>query len=186
VTGTPGTGKTTISKKLSKNKNWRHIELSKFAKEMNCIIEYDGQRKTEIVNMESLKKILLNELINIETSVIIDSHYSHELFNDNEVSIVIVLRKAPWKLRKVLEMRGYSQEKIWENIEAEIMGVILHEVKGKFIHEKIFEIDISQKSSNETILEIQGIIEGKRDKIDSIDWLNCTKTLRLLEKKTCI
>lgn len=165
---------------------WKHIELNLYARENNCVIGKDIQRNTEIVNMKSLKKILQKELKNIETSVVIDGHYSHELFSDNEVSNVFVLRKAPWELQRVLEMREYGQEKIWENIEAEIMGIIMQEAQENYVKEKLFEIDVTQKTSQRIVLEIQDIIEGKSIIFNSIDWMNCTKTLLLLEKRPCI
>lgn len=165
---------------------WKHIELNLYARENNCVIGKDIQRNTEIVNMKSLKKTLQKELKNIETSVVIDGHYSHELFSDNEVSNVFVLRKAPWELQRVLEMREYGQEKIWENIEAEIMGIIMQEAQENYVKEKLFEIDVTQKTSQRIVLEIQDIIEGKPIIFNSIDWMNCTKTLLLLEKRPCI
>jgi adenylate kinase len=164
---------------------WKHIDLGLYAKEKKCIIERDIQRNTEIVNMKSLKKTIQKELKNIETSVVIDGHYSHELFNDNEVSYVFVLRKAPWELQKVLKLRKYAKEKILENIEAEILGIVMQEAKEKFIKEKLFEIDGTQKTSERIVLEIQDIIDGKTTNSYSIDWMNCAKTLLLLEKNSC-
>jgi adenylate kinase len=150
-----------------------------------CIIERDNQRNSEIVNMKSLKKTLKKELKNIGTSVIIDGHYSHELFNDSEVGYVFVLRKAPWELQKVLKLRKYAKEKILENIEAEILGIIIQEAKEKFIKEKLFEIDGTQKTSERIALEIQNIIDGKTTNSYSIDWMTCKKTLLLLERNSC-
>jgi adenylate kinase len=163
----------------------KYIDLGLFAKKKKCILERDNQRNSEIVNMKSLKKTIQKELKNIGTSVIIDGHYSHELLNDSEVDYVFVLRKAPWELQKVLKLRKYAKKKILENIEAEILGIIMQEAKEKFIKEKLFEIDGTQKTSERIALEIQDIIDGKTTNSHSIDWMTCKKTLLLLERNSC-
>ena len=55
VTGTPGTGKTTVSTILSEKLGARNIELSKFAIENGYVIEDDVERDTKVVDMEALE-----------------------------------------------------------------------------------------------------------------------------------
>jgi adenylate kinase len=163
----------------------KHIELSLYAQEKNYIIKKDIQRDTKIVNMEPLRKALKKELKKLEFSVVVEGHYCHDLFNDDEVSYVFVLRKAPWELGRVLQRRKYIHEKIWENLEAEIMGIIMQEAQEKFVQEKLYEIDTTQKTPEKIALEIQEIIEGEPTSFNPIDWITCPETLQLLMKRTC-
>ncbi|TRO50664.1 AAA family ATPase, partial [Candidatus Bathyarchaeota archaeon] len=78
ITGTPGTGKTTISKILSDKLGARHIELSLYAKENGCIIEDDPERDTKVVDMDALEEAL-EGLAETDIPLVIDGHYSHEL-----------------------------------------------------------------------------------------------------------
>ena len=46
ITGTPCTGKTEVSKKLSKRLGWRLISVNDLAKELNAYLGEDKKRKT--------------------------------------------------------------------------------------------------------------------------------------------
>lgn len=145
ITGTPGTGKTHLSSLLGKNV----IHLNDFSRENGCTKGYDKKRKSRIVDIDCLK----NKLRGIN-DVIIEGHYSHFLNCD----IVIVLRTSPKILRKRLEERNYSKEKIRENLEAEAIGLITSEALEKC--KNVYEIDTSV--IDEKILEkIEKILKGE-------------------------
>ena len=48
ISGTPGTGKTTIAKKLAKKLNLRYIDVNKIIKLHNLAESYDKKRKTRV------------------------------------------------------------------------------------------------------------------------------------------
>ena len=55
---------------------------------------------------------------------ILEGHFSHEFDN---IDKIIVLRCDPKVLVKRLSERGYSKEKVRENLEAEAIGTIYSE-----------------------------------------------------------
>ena len=135
--------------------------------------------------MVTLRKALNKEMKGSETPFIIDGHYSHDLYYEKEVSCVFVLRKAPWELQKVLQERLYSSKKVWENIEAEIMGVIAEEARENFSIEVLQEVNTTGKEEEESAVEMQNIIEGESVSFKPIDWITFPQTLQVLVNRTC-
>ena len=185
VTGTPGTGKTTVSAILSERLNARHIELSHFAIENGYVIEDDVERDTKVVDMEALGSAIREIIEKSPSPVIVDGHYAHELVDGSLITRLLVLRKQPWDLKGVLEARHYSEEKVWENLEAEIMGVITGEALELIPGSKIFEIDTSNQTPIETIDQINEIIEGGASSKPIIDWVTYPETVELLLSRPC-
>ena len=126
ITGTPGTGKTTVSRILSNKLEAHHIKLSSYSKENGYILEEDEERDTSIVDMDALGVAIQKEITG-KKIVILDGHFGQDLLDPDDVERVFILRKQPWDLKTVLYQREYSSEKVWENLEAEIMGVITHD-----------------------------------------------------------
>ncbi len=185
VTGTPGTGKTTVSTILSKKLGASHIELSRFSIENGYVVEDDVERDTKVVDMEALGSAVMGIIQESSSPVIVDGHYAHDLVDEALISYLFVLRKRPWDLKEVLETRQYGSEKVWENLEAEIMGVITGEALELF-PSKVIEIDTSDRTPDETAEQINAIIDGGTiSEKPIIDWVTYPETLRLLLSRPC-
>lgn len=129
LTGTPGVGKTATAKDLSAVLHMTHINISEVAKEMGAVTEENGN--TSIVDTDILRQKMENM-----DNIIIDSHFS-ELF---KVDLVFVLRCEPKILYERLKERGYSEKKIKENVEAEILDYCLMSALKHHDAETVFEI----------------------------------------------
>ncbi|HET8686340.1 MAG TPA: adenylate kinase family protein [Methanosarcina sp.] len=175
LTGTPGTGKTSVSKFLEGKRHWKVIHLNDLIKEKHLYTEIDEKRDAVIADMELVKQCLAEIINGREYEVIIlESHLAHYI-----ADIVIILRAYPPELKMRLKARGYSEEKIRENIEAEALDVIL--VEAFEWCEKVFEIDTTGKSIEETGQDIEKIIDhilsGNEEELSeykpgSIDWID--------------
>ena len=186
VTGSPGTGKTTVSTILSERLGARHIELSRFSIENGYVIEDDVERDTKVVDMGALGSAVKDIIDKSVSPVIIDGHYAHELIEEPVISFLFVLRKRPWDLKSVLEARQYSSDKVWENLESEIMGVITGDALELIPSSKVIEVDISDQSPQETVNQIHRMIEGGAALGNPIiDWVAHPETLRLLLSRPC-
>ncbi len=143
ITGTPGTGKTTVAERFSDR--YRVYSVKDLALESSC-----GEREGDelIVDVECLK-----EKIDCE-DCIIEGHLSHLLNPD----LIIVLRCHPDRLRERLKPRGYSEEKLMENIEAEAIDVILEEAleTGR----PVYEIDTTDMDIEDVVGAVERIING--------------------------
>ena len=170
ITGTPGTGKTSVSKIL-RNKTYSVIDLNALAKEKQFIFKKDVKRDSDIIDVEKLNDFVLSQFTSDDT-IFIEGHLSHLL---DCIDNVIILRMHPSKLRKNLESRKWSEEKINENLQAEIIDVILIETIEKFDPKNIFEIDTTDKKISEVADIIVEIHQNKfknikNYKIGQIDW----------------
>ena len=127
VTGTPGVGKTFLAKKLAKKLRLKYIDVNKVVKDYKLSIGYDKKRKSMIVDAEKLSKLLV-KIIKKNKKVIIDGHLSHYLPR-TYVDLCIVVKCDLKTLKTRLKKRGYSKEKIRENLDAEIFEICLQEAK---------------------------------------------------------
>jgi adenylate kinase len=175
LTGTPGTGKTSVSKFLERKRHWKVIHLNELIKKEHLYTEIDEKRDAVIADMELVRQRLAKIISGRENEVIIlESHLAHYI-----ADTVIILRVYPPELERRLKARGYSEEKIRENIEAEALDVIL--VEAFEWCEKVFEIDTTGKSIEETGQDIEKIIDhilsGNEEELleykpGSIDWID--------------
>jgi adenylate kinase len=126
VTGTPGTGKTTVAKWLAKKTGYFYFDVNTFIKDSKCYEYYDRKDKSYVVDEMKLQKALLTKLGSLQSSCIIDSHLS-QILPPTSVKLCIVTRTTLPVLAKRLRKRNYSAKKIHDNLEAEIFETCLSE-----------------------------------------------------------
>jgi adenylate kinase len=165
LTGTPGVGKTYIAKKVSKKLGWKHVEMGKIIQRKKLYSSYDRKMKSYVVDMKKFKAYFKN----FEVDVVLDSHMSHEL-PKSLIDKVIVLRCEPKVLEKRLKLRKYSKEKIKQNFESELIGLISWEARRK--HKNVVDVDCT-KGKEKSVKKVISIIKGKTKKADQVDW--CAK-----------
>lgn len=146
ISGTPGTGKTTLSKKLSNKLNFYYADVNKIISKYKLSEGYDKKRKTKIIDVNKLNKALIKEINNLKLSkkyngIIIDSHLSHYL-PKKQADFCIVTKCDIKDLNKRLKKKKFHESKIKENIEAEIFDICLNEAKK--IKHKIIVVDTTK------------------------------------------
>jgi adenylate kinase len=165
LSGTPGVGKTYVAKKIFKTLGWEHIELGKIIKQKKLYSKYDKKMKSYVVDMKKFKAYFAK----LKGDIILDGHLSHEL-SKNLVDKVIVLRCEPKVLEKRLKSRKYSKEKIKQNFEAELIGLISWEARQK--HKTVIDVDCT-KGKVKCVKKVIFAIRSKSKKANVIDW--CAK-----------
>jgi adenylate kinase len=163
LSGTPGTGKTTVGRILSEQGH-HVLELSDFIKEHRLEGRRDRKRRTREVDVDVLDKALASQIRDEE--VILVGHLAHLLSAD----LVIVLRCRPSLLRERLLARGYSDEKARENMEAEGCDVILVEAVETGL--TVLEVDTTSSTPEQVAEALNEILAGEREKyaVGNIDW----------------
>jgi adenylate kinase len=173
ITGTPGTGKTSVCKAL------RHefIDLNSVIEEKGFYTGIDNKRACFIADLDKLKKYVKNKEKEKKGVLLIESHLAHFLNPD----VAIELRANPFLLAERLKQRGFSAQKIKENVEAEMLDIILAEAVQRC--RVVYEVDTSGKRIEEVASLVRAIIvaetscESRRKetlrnmhKPGSVDW----------------
>ncbi|MGD0818939.1 MAG: adenylate kinase family protein [Methanomassiliicoccales archaeon] len=163
LTGTPGTGKSTVAKILM-SRGLKVAELGELAKERKLLEKFDRKRGTYEVDIDKLD-LAVGEMDDDQTTVLV-GHLSHLVNSD----IVIVLRCRPSVLAARLKARGYRECKVAENAEAEALDVIL--VESAETGREVYEVDTTNISPEETADAVMSILAGEKEKyaIGNIDW----------------
>ncbi len=169
ITGTPGTGKTTNGRKLAQRLGIPYINVTTLINSHPEFVDsYEG--KVRIIKPE-IKEWLEK---NLPKDYVIDSHLIEYM---PKVDVIVILRCEPNELYKRLKERNYSQNKIKDNIEVEILDYFTQKTKKK----KVIEIDTSQKESEDVVEEILRRIEESNWNKGAIKW-DKRKYLELVSK----
>ena len=164
ITGTPGVGKTSVCRALG-------IEFI----DLNSLIAAKGfytgvDNGSLIADLDKIEEY-------VKRAELIESHLAHLLKPD----VAIVLRANPLLLADRLIQKGFSAQKIAENVEAETLDVIL--IEAVELCEIVYELDTSVKSIEEVASQVREIIDvetagesGRKEalrasyKPGSVDW----------------
>jgi adenylate kinase len=159
LTGTPGTGKTTVAGLLP----YKVIDINALVKGgMN--FGKDPERGCLEADMDALANHLAK--LDPDETLILEGHFSHHFADWS-----IVLRLDPVILKLRLEARGYSAPKIKENLEAEALDVIL--VEAVELCARVDEIDTTEKSPQEVAELAARIIQGRLElPPGQVNWLD--------------
>jgi len=170
ISGTPCTGKTTISEKLSEKLNWELVKINDLAISNNLVLGIDEDKGYKIIDVDALNDLLL-KIISEHDNLIVEGHLSHLCSGADKL---IVLRCRPEILKERLALRNYSLSKINENLEAEAMGVCSAESLDIYDN-NVYELDVSDLAIGEAVSILMDVINGQKDlsfgEIDFMDWL---------------
>lgn len=136
VTGTPGTGKTLISKELGKLFKSKVINEKDFAlsNKIGCFNdENELEIPIDLIQKKANTFLLKNKNIIFEGHVLCEAKLN--------VDLVVVLKVNPEELEVRLEGRRYSPDKIMDNVFCEGIDYCLKHVKKNYSKNKIIVIN---------------------------------------------
>lgn len=155
LTGTPGTGKTSVAEKL----DYDVLDLTRFVKERDL-----GARGEEFrVDIQEMNEEL-GQYLEDRDDVVIEGHLSHHFPAD----LCIVLRTEPSELEKRLRERDYDEKKVRDNVESERIDLVLQEAVSE--QENILEVDTTGRDAEDVAEEIEERIEKKDYGYGEVDW----------------
>lgn len=172
ITGTPGVGKTLISRILSSRINSRLISLGELIREEKLYIGVNKERDTLIADLKRVFKRVEEIISASDSDIIIEGHLAPHVVPPESVTMAFVLRRSPEELKRILESRSYSERKIAENLAAEILDVCLYDAVNRFGANRVCEIDVTSRDAEDVVQEIIDILDGRRErKVGIVDWL---------------
>jgi adenylate kinase len=152
ISGTPGTGKTTICSIL-KERGYHVVSLGEILMSSGRF-DIDEASGELLVDVDEVREMLSSEFLDPENDIIVDGHLSYLAPWD----LCIVLRLHPEGIRSRLEKRDYGKEKVQENVEAEMVSSVLMEgMDERKRREKgmLIELDCTGKGQDELTNEIE-------------------------------
>ncbi len=174
ISGTPGVGKTAVARKLADRLGATYVNLSELAVSTGAYQYFDESRGTYVVDEGKLGEVVSNLIRGEEGYVVVDSHYG-EIVDPELVEKIFVLRMKPSVLAERLRARGWSDSKVAENVESELLGVCTGNAIERHGQEKVCEIDVTSLSVDEAVEEILKILEGVMECSVGVDWLELSE-----------
>lgn len=150
ITGTPGSGKSTLIKRLIKcageDTNMVSINVAALVKsDPQLQHAFDDEMDAFVMDTKAVRR-RLTDLISTANSkhIIIETH-TPSVLPRRLVDRCVVLRCDTSTIYDRLTERGYSDEKRRENVECEIMQVVLEEAVETVGQKKVKEFDNNDK-----------------------------------------
>jgi adenylate kinase len=172
IIGTPGVGKSSVSRLLASRIGARLISLGDLVRKEGLITGEDVERETSIVNLEKVSESVEKKITSSVRDVIVEGHYAMDVVSPKKVHLAFVLRRDPQELRDILEERNYREEKVRENLAAEILDVCLYDAVDRLGVDKVCEVDVTSKKVGDAVEEILLILNGRKEcKVGLVDWL---------------
>lgn len=158
LTGTPGTGKTSVAKILA-DRGHSIATVEEIAAKHDALETVEGEKEIDTVKLSAA-------VFEPHETVIVVGHLAHYIPN----TVCIILRCHPNRMKQRLSSRNYSKEKVLENMEAEAIDIILTEALEAW--DNVFEIDTSDLAPELVADAIEKIINGNADEYSpgKIDW----------------
>lgn len=183
ISGTPCTGKTTVSKVLCDKLNVKNevklIHVNDLVDlDNNLVLGFDDIKDYKEIDLDLLdedfnkeRELFLNKKTNKPKIIIFEGHLTHFCSNPTKV---IILRVNPSILKERLNKREYKDSKIHENLEAESLDVC--GVESYDYHPfDTCEIDATDLSIDEVADKIISIMNGELaspvGSINFMDWI---------------
>lgn len=164
ITGTPGTGKTSLSSLLAAElEGFQHIEVGQVVKENRFYSEFDEQLNTHIIEEEDEDRLLdyLEPILVKGGNHIVDYH-SSELFPERWFHLVVVLHTSTNVLFERLTSRKYSEAKRGENMDAEIQCVCEEEAR------EAYKEGILLVRENDTLEQMAATVDEIRERVEAL------------------
>jgi adenylate kinase len=173
LTGTPGTGKTTVSELVADRIEIEVVHLNDAIREAGLFSERDAERDSLVADIDAVESWLAESRTTPEDEAdhLVESHLAHLL----DVDRVIVLRCHPESLKPRLRERGEPEASVAENAESEALDTILATAVDRHGQGSVWEIDTTHRApeaiADDAAAAIRGDTEPRAGVVDFIDYL---------------
>lgn len=159
ITGTPGTGKSTVAPLVANDLGHELVDLNAFIEEHDLSDGYDEERNSAMVDPAVLNEALDTALSPGEDYVI-EGHLAHHV---NDADMIVVLRASPDELTERLQQKQWDDDKIEENVMAERIDSILQEAANEY-PDDTFEVDTTDRAPDTVAEEIVYLVQNPEER----------------------
>jgi adenylate kinase len=170
VTGTPGTGKTTIAQSLAHQLHADYLSLNKLVIAEKFLSGVDRRRGTRVVDLKKTRVWLRKLLRRSKHVIIVDTHIP-DAVPRTHLRKVIVLRCHPSVLERRLRRKRWRAIKIRENILAEVLDSCFVIASDYYGADKVFQLDTSRTSVSKSVKRCKALVEEQTSSRDRFDWI---------------
>ncbi|VVC01865.1 Putative adenylate kinase [uncultured archaeon] len=150
LTGTPGTGKTSMAIAWCKKNGWKYLSLNDIVEKKKLYSRIDKKDGAKIVKLGALEREANKEIARSSSPVLVEGHLGCEL--KLSVDRVLVLRLEPKELVRRLHKRSYSASKLQENKMVELLDYCTVRSIDVYGARAVYEMDVSDKSKKGNLL----------------------------------
>lgn len=152
LTGTPGTGKTTVADLVETD--LAVVHLNDVIREEDLSTGRDAERDSLVADLDALRERFADR-----EDVVFESHLAHHL----PVDRVVVLRCHPDELTERLQGRGWTGEKVAENVESERLDLLLSEAVAEHGLDRVYELDTTGRPPEAVAQDVAAVLAGERE-----------------------
>lgn len=159
VTGTPGTGKKSVAPLLARKLRIACVGLGAATPGSGEEIEVDTFGLRRQIGRHPPGRVVAY------------GHLLPYILPSRLAAKVLVLRCEPRVLKNRLWRRGYSESKIKDNVEAELIGLIASDAFSTFGPAKTVELDTTDSPPEQTVNAAARTVLGRKSPTPRIDWM---------------
>jgi adenylate kinase len=179
ITGTPGTGKKSIGRLVAETLGYRFLALNRIAFESGSVLR--GGAEDFEVDPEKMRLPVLRAIG--DGDAVLVGHLLPQVLMRGEVDFVAVLRCSPEGLEMRYGGRGYSREKIRENVASEILDVCLAEALERFGVDALAEFDTTGRDAHDVTEEVVAVFRRVKPRsLGRVRWLSSGSAERLMDR----
>jgi adenylate kinase len=184
ITGTPCVGKTSVATLLADKLEALNVNLTDLALDEKLIMGRDKERNSIIIDEKRMKQRIRTIIQKTDKKdVVVDGHYAVNVVPEKLATHVFVLRRNPVELRTLMEQRGFTNRKLHENLDSEILDVCLVDALRVHGEEKTCELNATGKSTQQIVDDIFSILNGRvKCRVGFVDWLGELENKGLLDE----
>jgi adenylate kinase len=171
VTGTPGTGKSTFSKRLAREIEAAYVPLTQFVSKHRLYAGVDRERGSKIVDVARTQAKLRKVLFPSSRSTVLDTHVSEGVVPKETVKQIFVLRCHPRILEARLRRKNWKSSKVRENVLAEILDSCLTSAAKYYGLRRVVQIDTSHASVRKCVASAKRTLQNRPTRKVKIDWV---------------
>jgi adenylate kinase len=139
ITGTPGTGKTTLAERVCEQVALTMISVNELVKSKGLHEGRDEEFDALVIDEDRVVDEM-DDAMSLPSGGFCVDYHGCDFFPERWFDLVVVLRTDNTTLFDRLTARGYSDKKRTENIDAEIQQVLLDQARDSYAPEVVVEL----------------------------------------------